>query len=375
METNLGTGRALSEIAAAIGADLVGDGKIMVRAVAHPAMVASVDTLALGMDEGSERALAKSKAAAAVVAHGREAALRPFRGGLVVRRPRHALAQLLALFDRPPEAMQGVHASAVVDGSAVLGERVAIAPLVHIGPRARIGRGTRVFAQASIGADAAVGDDCLIFPGARIGERCVLGARVIVKPNAVIGSDGFSFVTPEKGSVESARESNGRIAAQNVAIVRINSIGNVVIGDDCEIGAGSCIDRGTLGPTRIGRGTKIDNLVQVAHNCTIGENCLIAGMAGISGSVTLGDRVVLGGNVGVADHITIGDDAMVMAGSGVGQHIPAREIWGGYPALPREEIKALWLHTRRLPRMLRDLERLRARLDRLERERPASGST
>ncbi len=375
MDGILASERTLSDIAAAIGADLIGDGALRVHAVAHPALARSAETLALAMDEGSERALATTKAAAAVVMQGHEAALMPLKGGLVVRRPRYALAQLLALFDRPPEAPPGVHPSAAVDGTTVLGERVAIGPLVHVGARARIGRGTRILAQASIGADATIGEDCLVFPGARIGERCVLGARVIVQPNAVIGSDGFSFVTPEKGSIESARDNKGRIEAQNTAIVRINSIGNVVIGDDCEIGAGTCIDRGTLGPTRIGRGTKIDNLVQIGHNCAIGENCLIAGMVGISGSVTVGNRVVLAGRVGVADHLTIGDDVIVMAGSGVAKHIPAREVWVGYPAVPREAFFSLIMHSHRTPRMLRDLERLKTRLDRLERERAAEGAT
>jgi UDP-3-O-[3-hydroxymyristoyl] glucosamine N-acyltransferase len=358
--------RSLGDIAAAIGAELVGDGALKVTAVAHPALAASDDTLALGMDEGSERALEATKAGSAAVAKGRHDILQRFRGGLVVERPRFALAQLLALFDRPPNVAPGVHASAVVDPSASLGDGVAIGPLCYLGPRARIGAGTRLLSHVTVGADAVLGADCLLHAGVRIGERCVLGERVIVQANAVVGSDGFGFVTPEKGSIESARENEGRVLARNTGITRINSIGHVIVGDDCEIGAGTCIDRGTLAATRIGRGTKIDNLVQIAHNCTVGENCLIAGMVGLSGSVSIGNRVVLAGNVGVADRVQIGDDAIIMAKSGVGQHVPAREIWGGAPARPRGEIAATLLHTMRLPRMRRDLEQIKTKLEKLE---------
>jgi UDP-3-O-[3-hydroxymyristoyl] glucosamine N-acyltransferase len=195
---------------------------------------------------------------------------------------------------------------------------------------------------------------------------------VIVQPNAVIGADGFSFVTPEKGSVESARETM-RVEAQNLDIVRINSIGNVEIGDDAEIGAGTTVARGTLGATRIGRGTKIDNLVQVGHNCSIGANCLIAGNTGISGSVTIKDRVTLAGAVGIADHVTIGEDAVVAGGSGVAQDIPAREVWAGYPALPVNEARTLHIHFRRLPRILRDVVALYERVARLEKDRGRAG--
>lgn len=360
--------RTLDEIAAVLGAQLVGDGAALVRRVAHPLLAEGADTLALAMEEGAEQALARTKAGTAAVGEGREAALAGLRGGLVVKRPRLALARLLELFDLPPYAEPGVHASALVDASASLGPGVSVGPLAYVGPGARIGARTRILAHATVGAGAIVGEDCLLHAGVRLGERCVLGDRVIVQPNAVIGADGFGYVTPEKGSIESARETGGRIEAQNLEILRINSIGNVVVGDEVEIGAGTCIDRGTLGPTRIGRGTKIDNLVQIGHNCTIGENCLIAGMCGISGSVVIGNRVTLAGGVGVADHVTIGDDAIVMPRSGVAGSIPPRQLWGGYPALPREETAQIFLHSRRLPRMLREIEELKRRLARLEKK-------
>ncbi len=363
--------RSLTDIATALGAQLVGDGSVLVRGVAHPAMAAA-DMLALAVEDGAEKLLPRTKAAAAAVAEGRAAALSGLKGGIVVKRPRLALAKLLEIFDRPPVAVSGVHPSAVVDPTATIGADASIGPLCFVGPNARIGARVRMLAQVTVGAGATIGDDTLLHSGARIGERCVLGQRVIVQPNAVIGADGFSFVTPEKGSIESARET-GRIEAQNLAIVRINSIGNVELGDDVEIGAGTMVARGTLGPTRIGRGTKIDNLCQIGHNCTIGTNCLIAGNVGISGSVKLGDRVTLAGGVGVADHVSIGDDSILIAGSGVWQSIPPREIWGGYPAQPWKESQGFYLHVKRLPRMLRDMMALRDRVAELEKRLQAGG--
>jgi UDP-3-O-[3-hydroxymyristoyl] glucosamine N-acyltransferase len=356
--------RSLNDIATALGAQLVGDGSVLVSGVAHPAM-AGADMLALAVEENAEKLLARTRATTAAVAEGRAGALAGLKGGIVVKRPRLALAKLLELFDRPPVSHRGVHPSAVIDPSAVVEPGASIGPLCHVGPGARIGARTRLIAQVTIGADASVGEDCLLHSGARVGDRCVLGHRVIVQPNAAIGPDGFSFVTPEKGSIESARET-GRIEAQNLAIVRINSIGHVEIGDEAEIGAGTMIARGTLGPTRIGRGTKIDNLVQIGHNCTIGTNCLIAGNVGISGSVKLGDRVTLAGGVGIADHVTIGDDSIVIAASGVWSSIPPREVWGGSPAQPWKDLQGLYLHVKRLPRVLRDVMALRDRVAELE---------
>jgi UDP-3-O-[3-hydroxymyristoyl] glucosamine N-acyltransferase len=364
--------RTLTDIAAALGAQLVGDGSVLVRGVAHPAM-ATADTLALAIEEGAEKLLARTEATTAAVAEGRIAALAGLKGGIVVARPRLALAKLLEIFDRPPVAVPGIHPSAVVDPTATIGPNASIGPLCSVGPGARIGARARLLAQVTVGAGAGVGDDTLLHSGVRIGERCVLGQRMIVQPNAVIGADGFSFVTSEKGSIESARET-GRIESQNLAIVRINSIGNVEIGDEAEIGAGTMVARGTLGATRIGRGTKIDNLCQIGHNTSIGSNCLIAGNVGISGSVKLGDRVTLAGGVGVADHISIGDDSIVVAGSGVWHSIPPREIWGGYPAQPWPDTQSLYLHVKRLPRMLRDTMALRDRVAELEKKLQAGGS-
>jgi len=357
------TPHSLGEIAAAIGADLVGDGALPVRGVAEPA-TARADDLAVAIEPVALRLLAGSAARAALVV---EDAVPPrvLSGYLSARRPRHALALLLRLFDRPAQPPGGVHPTAAVEPSARLGEGVSVGAFVYVGDGAEIGRGTVLMPHVTVGAGARIGADCRLHPGARVGERVTLGDRVIVQPNACLGADGFSYATPDAGSIETARAS-GRITARNTEIVRLNSIGTVVLGDDVEIGANATIDRATLGATTVGRGTKIDNLVLVGHNTAIGDNCLIAGQVGISGSCRIGDRVVLAGGVGIADHIAIGDDAIVMAGSGVGRDVPAATVVAGFPAMPRDEAFAQHANVRRLGQMLRDIAGLTKRVRRLE---------
>lgn len=355
--------RLLSEIAAAIDGTLTGDGALPVRRVAHPAD-AGADDLALAVEKDALAALADSAARCALIASGSEPP-RPLAGWIAVERPRYAIARLLALFEQSPHATIGIHPSAVVDPTARLGAEVSIGPFVYVGPGAEIGAGTVVLAHATIGAHARIGAQCRIHPGVRIGERVIVGDRAILQPNVCLGGDGFSYATPEPGSVETAR-ATGRVEARNTAITRIPSLGTVVLGNDVEIGAGTTVDRATIGATTIGRGTKIDNLVLVGHNATIGENCLICGNVGISGSVLIGDRVVLAGGVGVADHVRIGDDAIVMANAGVGSDLPAGGLFLGQPAIPRDEFLRQLRNIRRLGRMYDKLGELEKRLAAVE---------
>jgi UDP-3-O-[3-hydroxymyristoyl] glucosamine N-acyltransferase len=219
----------------------------------------------------------------------------------------------------------------------------------------------------TVGSGAVVGAGCLLHPGVRLGERVVLGDRVIVHHNASIGADGFSYVTPEPASFEAARGHAGdEVTARIRDLRRINSIGTVVIGDDVEIGAGAAIDRANIGATIIGRGTKIDNLVQVGHNCVIGEDCLFSGQVGISGSARIGDRVVLAGQAGIADHARIGDDAIVGPQSGVSRIVGERQVVMGYPAVKRSTFFSERLNIGRIGRLLREVADLRARLSALE---------
>jgi UDP-3-O-[3-hydroxymyristoyl] glucosamine N-acyltransferase len=322
----------LRDIAAALSAPVEGDGGIEIAGIADPAH-ASVSDLALAMTRESVPALANTKARAVVVALKVPAAADRFDAVIKVEQARHALAVLTRLFERPVHRGAGIHPSAVVAPDAQVDDGASIGPLSVIGPRARVGAGTAILAHVTVGADAVIGRDCLIHPGARIGDRVVIGDRVILQHNVSLGADGFSYAAP----ASSGNELSG--------LTRINSLGTVILGDDVEVGANSAIDRATLAATRIGRNTKIDNLVQIGHNAEIGENCLICGMVGISGSVQIGDRVVLAGGVGVADHVRIQADAIIAAGSGVVSDVPAKGEMFGYPAVPRkrafEQIKYL----------------------------------
>jgi UDP-3-O-[3-hydroxymyristoyl] glucosamine N-acyltransferase len=326
----------LRDIAVALSASVEGDGSIEIAGIADPALASRSD-LALAMTRESVPALAHTQARAVVVAIKVAAAVDRFDAVLKVEHPRHALAVLTRLFERPVHRGSGIHPSAVVAPDAQIEHGVSIGPLSVVGPRARVGAGTAILAHVTVGADAVIGRDCLIHPGARIGDRVVIGDRVILQHNVSLGADGFSYAGPAPAE--------GAAGQDMRKLERISSLGTVVIGDDVEVGANSAIDRATLAATRIGRNTKIDNLVQIGHNAEIGENCLICGMVGISGSVRIGDRVILAGGVGVADHVTIESDAVIAAGSGVIRDVPAKGEMFGYPAVPRkrafEQIKYL----------------------------------
>ena len=258
-----------------------------------------------------------------------------------VRDPRLALARLSRRLDpRPPIAVEGVHPTAVVDPTAHLGRGVAIAAGVVIGARAHLGDGVRVGPGTIVGAGAIVGAGCELRERVVIADGVRLGARCRIQAGAVLGSDGFGY------------------AVGNAGAERIHHLGTVVLGDDVEIGANTCVDRGTLGDTSIADRVKIDNLVQIAHNVLIGHDTLVAGQTGIAGSTRLGDRVVVGGAAGIADHLSVGDDARIAGGAGVTKDVPAGEAWGGYPA---QSIKR-WARERYLIGRLEELwAALRAR--------------
>ncbi|MGQ9365646.1 UDP-3-O-(3-hydroxymyristoyl)glucosamine N-acyltransferase [Azospirillum sp. ST 5-10] len=361
----------LSEIAAALDARLEGDGSIEIVRAVHPAEAEGAGDLALAMDKDLLALLAGTRARAAVVADG-AAVPDGLAGWIVVGRPRYAMAGLLDLFERPVHAAPGVHPSACVAADAVLGEGVSVGPFVYVGPKAVVGDRTILMPHVTVGAEARIGRDGLLHAGARIGERVVLGERCIVQPNAAVGNDGFSFVTPEPGSVETAK-TTGKVGATNVLIRRVNSIGTVIVGDDVEIGAGACIDRGTVTATRIGNGTKIDNLVQIGHNVQVGSNCMLCGQVGIAGSVVVGDRVVMAGKVGVADHVTIGSDSVIAAYSGVGTDIAPKSVYMGIPAMPRAQAFSQLKSLGRLKRLFSEVADLKSRLAAVERRANVSG--
>lgn len=238
---------------------------------------------------------------------------------LVCADPYAAFAKVSQSFFKPSHPFSGISPQAIIDQSAVVHGSATIFPFVFVGPGAHIGANSVVYSGCFIGAASTVGDDCILYPNVVIREGCRIGDRCLLNPGAVIGGDGFGFAPTEKENV------------------KIPQIGTVQIAEDVEIGANTTIDRGALGDTKIGRQTKIDNLVMIAHNVQVGEFCFLAGQVGIAGSTKVGDRVLMGGQVGVAGHLKIGDKVKLSAQTGVSKDIPEGQICFGTPARPQKE--------------------------------------
>lgn len=352
----------LAELARATGLEAVGNGALEVVAPAEPGSAGAGD-LALAMDPKYAEALAGSAARAAVLWDGADWQALGLEGALIARRRRVALARVTDAFRHPAGVAPGIHPSAVIDPSARIGEGAAIGPLAVIAAGARIGAGATIGVHVSIGADARLGARALLHDGVRIGARCRIGDDFIAQANAVIGADGFSFEPPQRGNAEAAKATGSVASAEATAgFLRIHSLAAVEIGNDVEIGACSTIDRGTVSPTRIGDGTKIDNQVQVGHNVTIGRTCLICAHVGLAGSAAIGDRVVLGGKTGVADHVIIGSDVVCAASTMVASHIRPGSVVMGIPAAPRDRMARQIVALKRLPDLVRQVAEIRSKL-------------
>lgn len=258
-----------------------------------------------------------------------------------------AIEFILKPYDRP---VMGVSEKALVEDSAQIGENVSLYPGCYIGRGVKIGNRVRVYPGAYIGDESVVGDDSVIFANVSIYEKSILGQRCIVHSGAVIGADGFGF-----------------IFHQGVHH-KFPQVGRVVIEDDVEIGANTTIDRATLGETRVGRGTKMDNQVQVGHNIEMGQGCLLVAQVGIGGSTKLGNYVVLGGQVAVKDHVELGDGVQVAAQAGVTKNFPTGTILFGSPAYPVGEGKRLVALTRSLPKLKKRIEELEEKIRSLEKK-------
>jgi len=345
------------DIAQALSSRLEGDGAIDVDRLVHPDRAERPSDLAVAMSVEAASALRDSKARAVVISADHPLARGAFAAVITVGEGRTALATLTALFDRGPGQEQGVHPTAVVAADAEIADGASIGAYVVIGRRSRIGPHTTIMPQATIGCEVTIGAAGVVHSGVRVGDGCTIGDRVIVHANAVIGADGFSFA-PDLMTAKAF--------PAGVTVRRVHSLGNVIIGDDVEIGACTTIDRATLESTRIGRGTKIDDHVHIGHNVTIGESCILCGMVGLSGSVRLGDRVRLGGGVGIGDHVRIGTQAVVAAGSGVGSNVPAGAFVSGYPALPHQRSVEQQLYLGRQRRLHDRVAAMASRLDALE---------
>ncbi len=347
----------VEEIAKALAAKAVGALSLEITGPAEP-QDAGPDQLALAMDPKYAEALAAGKAKAAILWDGADWQALGLEAAIFVPRPRYALAGINRIYEKPPSA-DGIHPSAVIERDAVIGENAAIGPFVYVGHGVKIGTNARILSHCSIAEGVTIGDNALLHSGTRIGARVQIGDDFISQPNADIGSDGFSFVTPQPGAIEEARQMTQVTAQDNPSeFTRINSLGTVIVGNRVEVGANSTIDRGTISDTVIGDGTKIDNLVQIGHNCRIGKNCLLCGQVGLAGSVNMGDGVILAGQAGVADHIEIGSNVIIAAASAVLSNVPANRTMMGTPAVKMESNVESYKAIRRLPRLMKKVAEL-----------------
>lgn len=328
-----------SELAKTLDGQVIGDPSLMLKAFA-PADRAQAGDLTFAENEPYFQR-AESSAASAIIVDG------PFKSHsktlIKVANARVAFARVLPLFYPEPVFAPGIHSTAIVDASAKVDPSAHIGPYCVVGAEAQVGPRCVLQGLDHVGALCQIGEDTKLFPNVTLYPRTEIGCRVRIHAGAVIGSDGFGYV-PDGGIHR-----------------KVPQIGTVILRDDVEIGANVAIDRGALGPTVIGKGTKIDNLVQIGHNVTTGDNCLLIAHVGIAGSTKLGSDVVLGGQVGIAGHLKIGNRAQVQAQSGVMNNVPDGETWLGTPAQRDRLTKRQMIATQHLPELLRrvaELERL-----------------
>ena len=322
-----------AEIAKQLAGEVLGDANATLTGFANADAAKPGD---LTFAENAEYFAAAENSAATAIIAGKDATSTK-KILIRVANPRVAFAKALAIFFPEPKFAPGIHPTAAIAASAQIDPTAHIGPHCTIGERVKIGANAVLQSGNFVGDDSVLGDDTNLFPNATIYSRTQIGKRVRIHSGAVIGSDGFGYVFDT---------SFHRKVPQS---------GNVVIGDDVEIGSNSSVDRGALGSTIIGKGTKIDNLVQVAHNVEIGEHCILCSQVGIAGSAKLGSYCVLAGQVGIAGHLKIGNKVTVGSKAGVMHNIPDGEMWLGIPAQPDKQAKRIMIAMQRLPDLFKKI--------------------
>jgi UDP-3-O-[3-hydroxymyristoyl] glucosamine N-acyltransferase len=336
--------KTLKELADYLGGTVRGDETCRVSGLA-PLETAGADSITFLANPKYASKVAETGAGAVLMAPGGES---HGRNVIEVTNPYLAFAKLLTLFYVQPHPPRGVMPEACIGTGVSLGEDITIYPGAIVGDNVTLGDGCVIHPGAVIYAGVAIGDNTTIHANAVVRERCRIGNRCVIQPGAVIGSDGFGY------------------APDGSSYYPIPQIGIVVLEDDVEIGANTCIDRAALEVTLIRRGTKLDNLVQIAHNCQIGEDCMIVSQVGISGSAKIGNHVTLAGQVGVAGHLTIGDNVIVGAQSGVPASLPENAGYSGSPVLPHKEWLKSMAVVAHLPGLKKSVSALEKRIAGLE---------
>ena len=326
-------------IAALVSGELIGDGKAVVSGIA-PLDRADASQLSILSSGRYAPMMATTKAGVVLVDPEFRDAAGAARARIIVKQPLEKLLSLLPRFYPVETQVPGVASTARIGNGATIGQRVSIGEYAIIGANAKLADAVVIGSHSVVGDGASIGEGARLWPGVTIYPGATLGARTMIHSGARIGCDGFGYVF------------------RDGAHQKIPHVGRCIIGDDVEIGANTTIDRGSIDDTVIGNGTKIDNLVQIAHNVRIGEKCLIISQAGVAGSVTIGDGAVLAGQAGISGHISIGAGARIAAQAGVFGDVPAGETWSGYPARPHREALRASAALFKLAGMMRRLEKL-----------------
>jgi UDP-3-O-[3-hydroxymyristoyl] glucosamine N-acyltransferase len=344
---------SLAELARRIGAELRGDGTRRVRGV-RPLDEAGPEDVAFYANPRYRQELAATRACAVILSDDEAQNAPSSAAKLVAPQPYVAFARASSLFNAEERPSPGIDPRASVAAGAEIDPTASIGALAVVGKGARIGPRTVLHPGARVLDEARVGSGCILYSGAVVRERCILGDRVILQPNAVVGSDGFGFAFDIEGDGDGPMHR------------KVPQAGIARIEDDVELGACTCVDRATLGETVIGRGTKVDNLVQIAHNVRIGALSLVVAQVGISGSTEIGKGAILAGQAGIVGHLRIGDGARVGAQAGVAHDVPDGETHTGCPAMPHREWLRMSVSLPKVPDLLRQVRKLEERVKQLE---------
>ena len=337
--------RTTREVALFVGGELVGDAGVVITGINSIEDAVSGD-LTFANTPKHVRLIEKTNASCVITPKTVEKSSKTI---IRTENPSMAFAKILNLIQsKAVKHPQGIHPSAIIDKGASLGKNTAVGAGAVISGTAKVGDNTVIYAGSYIGPGAKIGSSCVVYPNVVVGERISIGNNCVIHSGTIVGTDGFGYHQVEDKHI------------------KIPQLGTVVIEDDVEVGSCVTIDRATLGQTVIGKGTKIDNLVQIAHNVKIGPNCVIVAQTGISGSSTLGRNVMLGGQVGLTDHISLGDKVMVGAKGGVTNSFPAGSIVIGIPAKPYQEARKIIAATSRLPQLTKRVAELEKKLTDLE---------
>jgi UDP-3-O-[3-hydroxymyristoyl] glucosamine N-acyltransferase len=331
----------IEEINQAVNGTLAGNPTILISGVEQISEATKNQLTFIG-EKKYIKLWGQSNASAAIVNDNLD--IEPGKDRALVRVPDAdlALALVLQMYEpEPPKCEPGIHSTAVVDSTAEIGSGASIGAGCYIGPGVVIGANTKLYPNVTVLDDTSIGSETIIWSGTVIRERCRIGNHCIIHPNVTIGADGFGY----------------RPSPDGRGLVKIPQIGTVEIGDGVEIGAGSCVDRGKFSATSIGDGTKIDNLVQIAHNCKLGRSCVIAGHSALGGSVTLGDGVMMGGGARVKDHVTIGAGARLGGNTGVISDVAPGKTLLGVPADDLRQTLRLWAAQKQLPDLIKQMKK------------------